>query len=32
MKNSDVVSVNIKLAKPNKEMLSEIFKSVFLYF
>ncbi|HHE7654437.1 TPA: multidrug efflux MATE transporter MepA [Staphylococcus aureus] len=26
MKNSDVVSVNIKLAKPNKEMLSEIFK------
>ncbi|MBE5672742.1 multidrug efflux MATE transporter MepA [Staphylococcus sp. SS35] len=26
MKNSDVVSVNIKFAKPNKEMLSEIFK------
>ncbi len=26
MKNSDVVSVNIKLAKPDKEMLSEIFK------
>ncbi|EWG58395.1 multidrug transporter MatE [Staphylococcus aureus MUF168] len=26
MKNSEVVSVNIKLAKPNKEMLSEIFK------
>ncbi|MFO8429234.1 multidrug efflux MATE transporter MepA [Staphylococcus aureus] len=26
MKNSDVVSVNIKLAKPNKEILSEIFK------
>ncbi|HID5032274.1 TPA: multidrug efflux MATE transporter MepA [Staphylococcus aureus] len=26
MKNSDVVSVNIKLAKPNKEKLSEIFK------
>ncbi len=26
MKNSDVVSVNIKLAKPNKEMSSEIFK------
>ncbi|HHQ7183274.1 TPA: multidrug efflux MATE transporter MepA [Staphylococcus aureus] len=26
MKNSDVVSVNIKLAKPNKEMLSETFK------
>ncbi|MCM0345117.1 multidrug efflux MATE transporter MepA [Staphylococcus aureus] len=26
IKNSDVVSVNIKLAKPNKEMLSEIFK------
>ena len=26
MKNSDVVSVNFKFAKPNKEMLSEIFK------
>ncbi len=28
MKNSDVVSVNIKLAKPNKEMLSEIFRGI----
>lgn len=26
MKNSDVVSVNFKFAKPNKELLSEIFK------
>ncbi|MDN8848813.1 MATE family efflux transporter, partial [Staphylococcus aureus] len=26
MKNSEVVSVNIKLSKPNKEMLYEIFK------
>ncbi|MCG9829834.1 multidrug efflux MATE transporter MepA [Staphylococcus argenteus] len=26
MKNSDVVSVNFKFEKPNKEMLSEIFK------
>ena len=32
MKNSDVVSVNIKLAKPNKEMLSEIFKIGILHF